>query len=139
MKNNLTIILLTVSFCCLKLISCKNSYDCSKVKNGNFFYTSKIGRHKVEVLRFDSVQIEKDLTTGLILKSKVLWESDCQFKLFVNSLSESKLDSIDQIISQIPVNIQIVFVDKDFYISKGIAIVTNEKIEVIDTIYLRKK
>jgi hypothetical protein len=90
------------------------------------------------VTRTTSVQTERDSQTGEVLESKIKWLSDCRFQLFTNVLSQSKSDSTVQEQLEIPINIEIVSVNKGFYVCEGKSSVNGKKFHVLDTLYFMK-
>src|SRR5438105_1243507 len=89
---------------CLASFNCSHPVDCSAVKNGKFFYYAKTDGRKVLIERKDSVQIETDQSSGKVEKSKIIWENDCTFKMY-----------IDPPLGPKPPLIEIISVNKDFY------------------------
>jgi|GEM_PF-2128807 len=114
--------------------------DCSKVKTGSFFYYSKATGSKVLIERRDSIQIETNVNLNKVLRSKVVWKDNCSFDLFVNSLSEAKLDSLDSILAKNPARVQILSIEQKFYVSKSKIDIDayNFHLEVTDTMYFAK-
>jgi len=58
----------------------KDASICDKYHNGTFFYLPKGSNRKLVLERTDSIQIEKDLTTGRISKYKISW-TDCKYSM----------------------------------------------------------
>jgi len=94
-----------------------------------------MARDKVDLNRFDRIQIEKNMETGDILNSKIVWKNDCSFEMFINSLSKNKLEKIDSLIATIPLLVEIKFIGNEFYISDSKIEILNKTIESRDTIY----
>ena len=78
--------------------------ECTKVKNGTFYYYSKISRDKVDIERFDSIQLETNTKNGQVLKNKIIWKRDCNYDMYINALSNSKLEKTDSLIATTPVS-----------------------------------
>jgi len=138
MRNQLKIVVLIVTYLSVTLTACKDYSDCTKIRTGKFYYTTKLKRNKVEVYRSDSVQIETDLVTGLVLRSKINWESNCQYSLRIKILTEDNPDSQNQKYVEVPITIKILAVEKEFYTSKALSILGDRKFETIDTFYYNK-
>jgi len=122
----------------VSLTACKDYSDCTKIRSGKFYYTTKLKRNKVEVSRSDSVQIETDLVTGLVLRSKIHWENNCQYSLRIKILKEINPDSQNQKYIEVPITIKILTIEKEFYTSKAQSVVGDKKFEIIDTFYYSK-
>lgn len=116
----------------------KSLSDCYKIKNGKFYYYSKNSRDKIDIERFDSLQLETNIKTGLILKSKIIWKNDCKYDMYINALSNSKLDKLDSLLATIPASVEIINVQDSFYICTTKMKIINKDIESTDTIYLKK-
>jgi len=119
-------------------MGCKQSNNCSKIKNGRFFYFAKTDNRKIIVDRTDSVQIETDPKTGESFESKIKWISECNYQLFMNLKPKITSDSPDKQITQAIINIEIISVKSEFYVCKGISIVNEKKFEVVDTLFFLK-
>lgn len=59
--------------------SCTQQKSCSDFKTGEFRYTDK--KLPVKIIRTNSIQIESDLKTNTIIKSKIEWLSECEYVL----------------------------------------------------------
>jgi len=131
---------LVFAACCMFFLSFtyKRLSDCSKIKNGKFYYYSKKSRDKVDIERFDSLQLETNIKTGLILKSKIFWKNDCRYDMYINALSNAKLDKLDSLIASIPASVEIINVQDSFYVCKTKMKIINKDIESTDTIYFKK-
>ena len=132
----------TIALLGLALISCSMSLhiDCTEIRNGKFYYFSKVGRHKVFVERTGDLQIEKDLTDGKILRNKIAWQTDCRFTMFVNASSQVKLSGSDSLLSTIPVRIEIINIQAEYYICLGQITYKemNINIQLRDTLYFNR-
>ncbi len=118
--------------------NCTPSLDCSKVKNGRFFYFSKIDRRKVFIERIDSLQIEIDSKSNEVLRNKIVWQSDCKMQMFVNAFSQTKLSKEDSLYSTKPATIEIVDVRSNFYICIAKFSTSKREYELRDTMYFQK-
>lgn len=113
--------------------------ECSKVKNGTFYYYSKISRDKVEIERFDSVQLETNTKNGHVLKNKIIWKGDCNYDMYINALSNSKLEQMDSLIATTPASVEIVSVGSAYYVCQWKIKISTKEIEGTDTIYFKIK
>ena len=138
MKIYLIAITLTTLTATINVVSCSSPTNCSKVKTGSFFYLAKSDKRKIVVTRTDSVQIERDSQTGEVIESKIQWLSNCQYQMFMNVLSQSNSDSTTPQRLQVPINIEIVSVNKDFYVCEGSSSFKNKNFHVLDTLYFMK-
>jgi hypothetical protein len=55
--------------------------DCSLFKTGNFAYRDSSTNCVWEILRTKKEQVEKNNLTGVVIKNKIRWVSDCEYKL----------------------------------------------------------
>jgi hypothetical protein len=129
----LGISLITFSF------TIKKNLDCSRVKEGSFYYYSKLSRDKVDIERFQNLQLETNTKTGHVLKSKIVWKTDCSYSMYINALSGSKLSKIDSLISTIPASVDIIELVNKHYIAKTKLTIMSKVIESTDTIYFKRK
>jgi len=129
------VLIILVSF-----ISFNSSHfiDCSKVKNGKFYYFAKLDGRKVFIERIDSLQIETDAKTNKVLRSKIIWQNECKFQLFVNALSGFKLSKEDSIKASKPTLIEITGVYSDFYTCIVKFSTLKRDYELKDTMYFQK-
>ena len=118
--------------------SCSHPLDCSKVKNGKFFYYSKIDRRKVFIDRIDSLQLETDSKKNEVIRSKIVWLNDCKFQMFINAFSETKLSIEDSLYALKPATIDIVDITSDFYICIAKFSTSKQYLEFRDTMYFQK-
>lgn len=133
--------LTTISFLLLLSLpswNCEQPIDCSKVKNGKFFYYAKLDGRKISIERKDSLQIEVDPTKNSILRSKIVWVDKCRFKMYVNAYSESKLEREDSILATKVVTIEILNVTPDFYTCNVNFYTSKKEYNLKDTIYIQK-
>ena len=137
MKKYSSYVILTVLWLCTLAFNTQNSKDCAKVKNGNFYYYSKVSRDKVEVQRQGDLQLETDTKTGLALKNKIIWTGDCSYNMYINAFSENKLNKIDSLISITPALVEIIDVQSDHYVCMWKLKVLNKDLQGIDTIYFK--
>ncbi|WP_031453214.1 hypothetical protein [Flavobacterium chungangense] len=66
---------------------------CFDFKVGTFSYNNPIYK-KYKVIRKETVQIETDTVTGLILEGVVEWKSDCQYVLTYTKVSNKDHEKI---------------------------------------------
>ena len=112
--------------------------NCDKIKNGRFYYISKQLNDTIDIVRSDSIQLEMNNQRIYISKSKIIWQSDCSYIMYINSLTDTKLSKFDSMIAKMPVNVKILSVDKTYYVAYTSLTIMNDKIESKDTIYFRK-
>ena len=125
----------------LLVLSCNSMDDCSKVRNGSFYYYSKANDAKVFIERRDTIQIETNSKLDKVLKSKIVWKDNCSFDLFVNSLCETKLETLDSILAVNPARVEILSITANYYICKSKIDIDAYKfhVETIDTMYFEKR
>jgi hypothetical protein len=116
-----------------KLVSCTTTKNCSRVKNGNFFYFDKVDRHRIEIYRDDTIQTERNSKTGEVIKSKIIWVNSCNYDLLVRV---TKNDSISLNKFEIPIRFEITTIKKGFYIFKATSVIDNMEFEVTDTLFM---
>lgn len=73
-------------------IFCQNNL-CANFKTGTFKYSNSKYSEWI-VKRTDSIQIETNSKTGVIIHSLVEWKSDCEYTLTCKSVSKSDLENI---------------------------------------------
>lgn len=122
----------------LASFACRQPIDCSKVRNGKYYYYSKADRTKVFIERLDSLQTEMDSERTQVIKSKIIWQNDCKFKLFVNALSDTKLSKQDSIYSTMPGTIEILDIRPDYYICSVEFSTMTRQFIYKDTMYFQK-
>jgi hypothetical protein len=136
MKNTIGyLIILTLP---LWLLSFTYTTDCKKVKNGKFYYYSKMTREKVNIDRIDSLQMETVEDTGSSpLKCKIIWKSECSYDMYLNALSDSKLTGIDSMIATIPAHVEIIFIGDEYYVCIAKMEINENMVEYRDTMFYR--
>jgi len=116
----------------------KNLTNCEKIKNGKFYYYAKKTREKINIERFDSLQLETNTKTGgSPIKSKIVWKTACKYDMFINALSESGLTRVDSIIAVTPSHVEIIFIGNAFYVCIAKMNIFNKNLEFRDTIYFK--
>ena len=115
----------------------KDSSDCAKIKNGRFYYYLKRSRERVDIERFDSLQVETNTKNGNILKNKIVWKEDCKFEMYVNAFSDSKLTGLDSLLAATPSTVEITDLYPQYYVCKYKVTILNRNIEGTDTMYFR--
>lgn len=140
MKTKKYWLVLPAAFLILLNISFKDTPDCTKLKNGKFYYYNKLSKLKPKVIieRFDSLQIETNTENGRVLRNKIVWRNSCSFDMYINSLSKTKLNTSDSLFSTVPATVNIIYVTNDFYIYSAKMNILNKTIELSDTIYIMK-
>ena len=113
-------------------------FNCQKLIHGKFYYFTKKTREKILVERTGNTQIETDTTNSWIMKSKVDWTDNCKYDMYMNSLSDSTLDTFDSLVAATPSHVEITFVGDTFYVCLAEIEILNEVHSVIDTLYFSK-
>ena len=72
-----TALFITTSSCGLTL----KEKDCNKFKIGIFKYHGKESNNVYLIERNDSIQIETNITSGHVVKTKIKWKDDCRYEL----------------------------------------------------------
>ncbi len=117
----------------------KNFTNCEKVKNGKFYYYTKKTREKINIERLDSLQMEANADGGRVLfKSRIIWKGDCNYDMYINALSTTKLNSPDSLIAATPSHVEIIYVGSAFYICIVKMNVFDTNVQLRDTIYFKK-
>jgi len=70
-------------------------------------------------------------------RCKVIWKGDCEFDMYLNALSETRLTGTDSIIASTPAHVQIIYVGKTFYICTVKLNVFDKELNLRDTVYFR--
>jgi hypothetical protein len=55
--------------------------DCSLFKTGDFAYRDSSTNNVWEITRTKKKQVDKNNLTGVVIKQKISWVSDCEYKL----------------------------------------------------------
>lgn len=119
-------------------LACKDMIDCSKIKNGEFYYYTKGTRDKVNIHRTDSIQIETDgKTDSLLSKSKVVWNDVCKFDMYLNAFSDTKLIGDDSIIAATPAHVAIIEINDSFYVCLVKLSLFDKNINLKDTMFFK--
>jgi hypothetical protein len=119
--------------------SCRDVPNCEKIKNGKFHYFTKRTRERIDIERFDSLQLETDAKTeGSPLKSKIVWKGECKYDMFINAFTEFKLTGDDSIFATTPSHVSIIYIGDTFYVCIAKLDVFNRDIELRDTVYFNR-
>ena len=121
------------------ICSCKNyKIDCGQVKTGTFIERSPIDNSKIQVVRNDSMQIETNLTTGEVFKSKIHWITPCSFSLkIIKPQGYKYLNKTDSFIQNYPYQFNIIDVQKSYYIYTSKMDSANKSLLITDTVFIR--
>lgn len=82
-----------LSVLCFVNIGFSQEKKCSNFKTGTFFYNNSAYK-RFKVIRKETIQIETDTVTGLILEGVVEWKSDCQYILTYTKVSSKAHEKI---------------------------------------------
>jgi hypothetical protein len=129
---------LGIMFILFVAFACDNKPDCRQIRNGNFYYYTKGTREKVNIYRQDSLQTETDADTDILVhKNKVVWNDDCNFLLYLNAFSDTKLTGDDSIIAATPARVEIIDVKDSFYVCLAKLRIFGKEIVLRDTMYFK--
>ena len=104
------------------LIACRNKpngIDCSNCKAGDFTYYYRPENDTIEISRNDSLQVEKNIRSGFITKSKINWISPCEFESTFISSSDPSLDKMSELMKDRVVVTRIREINNDYYLSES--------------------
>ncbi|WP_179320742.1 hypothetical protein [Winogradskyella helgolandensis] len=87
----------------LTLSGCAQEKNCAEFKTGKFNYVDE--KLPFEIIRNDTLQIERNLKTGVEIHTSVEWKSDCEYILTYKKILNINRDVSDVIGKQIFVNI----------------------------------
>ena len=87
-----------------------------KLKTGKFYYYTKKSRERINVLRKDSLQLEIGAKDTITIKSRIIWKSDCDYDMYLNPLSGTKLTEFDSLIASTPAHVRIIYIGRVFYV-----------------------
>lgn len=106
-----TIIAFVCSVCLLFIVSCSDSdkKECKELRNGEFYYLSKISLTGSTIIRNDSIQIVTNNATGEEQKERINWIGPCTYLL--NPISETNSTKSDLF----PVKIDILEIREKYY------------------------
>ncbi|MDB5223593.1 MAG: hypothetical protein JWN83_2260 [Chitinophagaceae bacterium] len=100
--------------------------------------TSPTTKNKITIERKDSIQIETNIQTGLVTKSKVVWTSPCEYKIIGMASNKKVKDGVDSFFSITPINVTIVTTAKNYYIFQIKMDSATKHVEYSDTIHVEK-
>lgn len=121
------------------IYSCKNyKINCSKIKTGIFVQYSKINNKTFVIERNDTLQTEKDLTSGQILINKIKWISPCSYLLTPVETNNLTKDNTTEFFKANPIKIDIVEVKNTYYIFSSRIDSANKSLFIRDTIFFKK-
>lgn len=116
-----------------------DSPNCQKIRNGKFYYYTKKSREKINIDRYDSLQLETNAETGRdSIKSKIIWIGSCKYEMFINALSDNTLSEVDSLIAATPSYGEIIFIGHRFYICFVKMDIFDKHLEFRDTIFFRR-
>ena len=118
------------------LFSCRDKLTCKNFRSGKFTYNTKIDNTRFMIDRSDSIQIETDLKTGFITKSKIKWLSDCEFEMHYVSSQDTTLDKLSPMLGNIPIMNRILKIEDDYYIFQQE--LEGSKMRITDTMWIKK-
>ena len=137
MKYKISQLLLPIIVLVLFSFHNVTTIDCKKIKNGKFYYYSKKSRERINVLRKDSLQLEIGTKDSAPIKSRIIWKSDCEYDMYLNALSDTKLTEFDSLMASTPAHIQVIYIGKKFYVCTVSLTIPEKEIKLRDTIYFR--
>ncbi|WP_040279035.1 hypothetical protein [Psychroserpens damuponensis] len=78
---------------CIIILSFFNVFErrCSNFKSGSFKYKNT-DYHEWTFIRNDTLQIEENSASGVIIYSKIEWLTDCKYKLICTKVDNSTVD-----------------------------------------------
>ena len=116
--------------------SCRDKLTCKNFRSGKFIYNTKIDNVQFMIDRSDSIQIETDLKTGLITKTKIKWISDCEFEMHYVSSQDTTLEKFSPMLGDIPIMVRILKIGDDHYIFEQE--IEGAKMRITDTMWIKK-
>jgi hypothetical protein len=120
------------------IVSCKSSSKCLRFQKGKFYTFSPVTGNKIIIDRKDTLQIETDEKTSVVLKSKIVWKNACEYEIIAISDNKAYHDGIDSFFSITPIKVTIIGVGNDFYVFKARVDSLNKYMEYSDTIRILK-
>ena len=109
MKNALLISLISVF-----ILSCKIPSDCSNFKVGKYKYVNP--NINIEIVRNDTLQVEKDLDNGWDIYTSIEWSSDCEYTLTYLKIVNAE-EYMNQLIGQ-RIDVEIVETSDKSYVAR---------------------
>ena len=104
------------------LIACSSKtkgIECSKCRAGDFIYYYRPENETIEIKRSDSLQIEKNLKSGFITKSKVRWLSECEFESIYISSTDLSIEKMADFMKSRKIVTSILEVNNEYYLSES--------------------
>ena len=119
----------------VSFFSCRDKLTCKNFRSGKFIYNTKIDNVQFMIDRSDSIQIETDLKTGLITKTKIKWISDCEFGMHYVSSQDTTLEKFSPMLGDIPIMVRILKIGDDHYIFEQE--IEGAKMRITDTMWIK--
>lgn len=114
------------------LIACESAPGAASLRNGNFFYYAGRPSRKITIVRNDSIQKERDVNSGKVLTMRMKWLTDSLYSLTWEMATPLPGDTS-------PAAPPITVTEKIHYITKEYYLVSEEKSEKKDTIWIEQK
>ena len=118
------------------LSSCRDKLTCKNFRSGKFIYNTKIDNTQFMIDRSDSIQVETDLKTGFITRSKIKWISDCEFEMHYVSSQDTTLAKFSPMLEDIPIMVKILKIGDDHYIFEQE--IEGATMKITDTMWIKK-
>ena len=113
----------------------KDASLCEKYRNGTFIYSPKGSSRNLVLERADSIQIEKDLTTGRSSKYKISW-SGCNYSMVLLEANFELHENMKP--EDYRFKYEIIKQTDEYYVFKEISGMFENSIES-DTIWLKRR
>jgi len=115
-------------------------YNCKRALKGTFVEHSETGDLSIKIVRNDTAQIEKNLSTGEIYLKKIKWLGSCSFLLlpdrsFLNLHPPAPVDSF---IAYTPIKVEIVEVRRDHYIYSATIDSAEKSVTIRGTVFIQE-
>lgn len=112
----LTIVISILTYSLLFSSCATNSNQCSRFYSGSFLYNSRVDSTEYFIYRKDSIQVERNKKTGLIIKSKIIWLAPCQCRISFLESNGNKDDLIINYAKDHFISVKIIKVKDDYCI-----------------------
>ncbi len=115
-------------------------YNCQRALKGTFVEHSETGDLSIKIVRNDTAQIEKNLSTGEIYLKKVKWLGPCSFLLLPDRdfLHLHPPAPADSFIAYTPIKVEIVEVRRDYYVYSATIDSTEKSVAIRRTVFIQK-
>ena len=101
--------------------SCNYQAKCSDFRIGSYIYYSDYLRSDILITRTDSIQIEKIISSGKIVTSRIVWTNDCEYQTQYLDVNFPISDSDLTYLRNQSIKTKIIRVEQDYYETESLS------------------